>query len=340
MGWMDIIMEEVAGGERVRGLTILRLIRLTRLARLVRVFRLKSLRELTLMVKGLFGGMATLFWAIVLLFVIIFVFGVFMTELVNMNTSKDELFREDVVPLFRSLEQSMATLFRCFTGDCSSLAGRPLVPTMYRIFGVFFAVGWIGCIMLVTFGVFNLIMAIYIENTMNAAISQQNETKKAAKKEAKRVADCTRKLMTRFYIAQKKHNDGDTISPLNIMTVLKDIPNDVQDISIDIHKEIFLTVLQDPATQKLMDDLEIPLERARLFDVFDADGNGMLGVKEIIQGFLRVRGETQRSDILAGYLSVRALLQIVRDFEETVLGRIDDIRFRLTRLEGIDNLHI
>merc|ERR1712137_497002 len=193
MGWMDIIMEEVAGGERVRGLTILRLIRLTRLARLVRVFRLKSLRELTLMVKGLFGGMATLFWAIVLLFVIIFVFGVFMTELVAMSVSKDELFLEDVVPLFRTLEESMATLFRCFTGDCSSEAGRPLVPTMTRTFGVFFAVGWIGCIMLVTFGVFNLIMAVYIENTLSSAKTQHNEWN-AEKKEARRVAQCTRML--------------------------------------------------------------------------------------------------------------------------------------------------
>jgi len=299
----------------------------------VRVFRLKSLRELTLMVKGLFGGMATLFWAIVLLFVIIFVFGVFMTELVAMSTSHDELFQEDVVPLFRTLEESMATLFRCFTGDCSSEAGRPLVPTMSRTFGWVFALGWIGCIMLVTFGVFNLIMAIYIDNTMNAAISHQNE-KKAIRKEAKRVAECTRKLMNRFYFAQWKANSGQTISSVDIMTVFNDIPDDTQDISIDVTKEIFLTVLQDPSTQKLMDDLEIPMERAKLFDMFDADGNGVLNVREIIQGFLRVRGETQRSDILAGYLSVRALLHIVREFKETAMDGLDEICIRLTKLEA------
>merc|ERR1712107_366542 len=110
----------------------------------------------------------------------------------------------------------------------------------------------------------------------------------------------------------------------------------VQDLSIDVTKEIFRVVLQDPTTQNLMDDLEVPMERARLFDVFDADGDGTLGVKEIIQGLLRVRGETQRSDVLAGYLTVRALLRMIRDFEETVVDGIGKICIRLTRLEEME----
>merc|ERR1712007_35361 len=103
--------------------------------------------------------------------------------------------------------------------------------------------------------------------------------------------------------------------------------------SIDITKETFFLVIQDPKSRKLMDDLEIPCERACLFDVFDADGSGSLAVKEIIQGFLRVRGDPQRSDVLAGYLSVRALLEIVRELEQTVELGISKLSIRFSQIE-------
>merc|ERR1712048_344369 len=88
------------------------------------------------------------------------------------------------------------------------------------------------------------------------------------------------------------------------------------DVSIDITKDTFIQVVQDPKSRQFMDDLEIPCERARLFDVFDADGSGSLDVKELVRGLLRVRGEAQRSDVIAAYLSVRALLELVRDLEQ------------------------
>jgi len=335
LAWVNIIAEETSDGEALSGLTILRLARLTRLARLVRIFRLKQFAELTLMIKGLFSGMATLFWAIVLLFFIIYVLGIFMTELVAVKSVdySEEVFDEDVIPLFRSLEMSMATLFRCFTGDCSSKAGRPLIPTLEDTFGALFGLGWVGCTMLVMFGVFNLIMALYIESTMMAAKAQQ-ETTQQYKRELVRVADYTRELMLRFYLAQRKANDGH---------VPKDMPKEILDVSIDISKDTFLNVIQDPKSRQFMDDLEIPSERARLFDVFDADASGSLDVKELVRGLLRVRGETQRSDIVAGYLGVRALLELVRQLEQKVqVGnakidmRFDQVEVLVANLQKLD----
>ena len=42
--------------------------------------------------------------------------------------------------------------------------------------------------------------------------------------------------------------------------------------------------------QKLMDDLDLPPDRANLFEVIDADGSGTLKLTELVQGLLKIRG--------------------------------------------------
>ena len=41
---------------------------------------------------------------------------------------------------------------------------------------------------------------------------------------------------------------------------------------IAITKDLFLLIVQDRAVQKLMDDLDLPHDRANLFEIIDADG--------------------------------------------------------------------
>jgi len=329
VAWANIILEEI-DNDTLNGFTIIRLIRLARLARLMHIFRMKAMKEFTLMIRGLFGGMMTLCWAILLLFFFVFILGVFMTELVGMELdSTDQIFQEDVVPLFGSLDMSMTTLFRCFTGDCSSATGRPLIPTMERIFGLTFSLMWTFVIMIIMFGLFNLIMAIYIENTL-AVAKHQNESEKTRKKEAVRVAHSTRQLMQKFHVAQCEADGRE--APKELI----EHGAEIQDLARPIQKNTFLLVLQQKSTQKILDDLDVPSERARLFDVFDADGNGTLGVRELIQGLLRVRGEPQRSDVLAGNLGVRALLEMVRELQARVDGlflHLDLLNLRFSDLE-------
>merc|ERR1712137_1099940 len=77
-------------------------------------------------------------------------------------------------------------------------------------------------------------------------------------------------------------------------------------------------MLQDPDVQSLMDKLHIGDERMRLFDALDADGSATLDIKELVRGLLKIRGEsdTQKSDMLAAMLGVRALLDKVNNIEE------------------------
>merc|ERR1712206_47518 len=128
-------------------------------------------------------------------------------------------------------------------------------------FGVMFSLLWTFAIMMIMFGLFNLIMAIYIENTL-AIAKHQHASEQARKKEAIRVAHSTRQLMQKFHVAQCEANKRETLKELTE----KDA--EIQDLTRSIQKNTFLLVLQQKGTQKLLDDLDVPSERARLFDVF------------------------------------------------------------------------
>lgn len=270
------------------------------------------------MVKGLLEGMMTLVWAFLLLFIFIFMIGVAMVFVVKeMNTfgAHTDHYQE-LYPFFYSLEMSMLTVFRCLTGDCSTTEGLSLVMLLTKELGPFFVFMWVGVIMITNFGLYNLIMAIYIEKTL-AAAKHQNESYQARTREALRLARNTRALLKRFCHAQRQVQCGAELSMFNLQTVLEDSSDrDLEDFDIQISRDTFLLVLQDPVVQNLMDIMEITTTgRENLFDAFDADGSKTLGLKELTQGFLKVRGEPQRSDSLAGSLGVRAILEILRRLE-------------------------
>ena len=60
-----------------------------------------------------------------------------------------------------------------------------------------------------------------------------------------------------------------------------------------------------------MDDLELPPDRATLFDSIDADGSGTLQLGELVQGLLKIRGELNKSDTVAALLATKALQNVV-----------------------------
>merc|ERR1712098_451080 len=113
--------------------------------------------ELRLMMFGVVSGMRVLFWALVLLFGIIYFLAVILNNVLSRK------FLE-----FGSVPQSMFTIFRCFTDGCNAYDGTPLSEHLREEYGVVFVFSYVLTVMLVTFGLFNLIMAIFIENVTNS----------------------------------------------------------------------------------------------------------------------------------------------------------------------------
>eukprot|EP00927_Polykrikos_kofoidii_P073314 TRINITY_DN6935_c0_g1_i2.p1 TRINITY_DN6935_c0_g1~~TRINITY_DN6935_c0_g1_i2.p1 ORF type:complete len:238 (+),score=45.67 TRINITY_DN6935_c0_g1_i2:95-715(+) len=182
-----------------------------------------------------------------------------------------------------------------------------------------FVAAYLVAFIIVTFGLFNLIISIYVENTMTAARIDDASTARQV-----RVAHKTRELLAKFCLAQTTFDEVGsggipTVEDVKRKLAVRDTSRlSVEDSEMVVTKEIFLIAIQDSSVQKLMDDLDIPSDRAYLFDIFDTKGCGKLLVTELVHGLLKVRGGPKKSDIVAVLLAVQAIRREVVDLKRVI----------------------
>ena len=102
-------------------------------------------------------------------------------------------------------------------------------------------------------------------------------------------------------------------------------PEDVHE-GIAITKDLFLLVIQDRGVQRLMDELDLPPDRANLFEIIDADGSGTLRISELVQGLLKIRGEISKSDAIAGLLATKAVYSQLEEIRAETSKSLDDLK--------------
>lgn len=281
------------------------------------------------MVRGLLGGLHTLFWAIVLLFFTLYMIACMATSTVGSTANAIPEIVED--RLFQTVPQSILTCFRCLMGDCSTSGGRPIVKILADRYGLYFALAYFGGMMFIVFGLFNLIVAIYIENTLNAAKQEGDKNKAQRQHESVRIARLTRQLLKKFVAIQRLWGESTSGEAKEIKKIIGTSTfTDIGGLSLPVSKEMFLCLIQDASVQKLMDDMDIPSDRASLFDVLDADGSGGLEIVELITGLLRVRGDSKKSDIVGTLLAVRVVQEMLRDQGD----RLEAMEQTLEHLDG------
>merc|ERR1719203_226356 len=126
------------------------------------------------MIQGMLGGMQTLGWAIFMFFIMVYVTSLLFREMLGRRQI------ENVTELFDSVPRSMLTTFRCSFGDCNTIGGAPLFEQVQIAHGGFASLFYCIFVFAVTIGIFNVISAIFVESTMEAAMSLQ-ASKKAAR---------------------------------------------------------------------------------------------------------------------------------------------------------------
>ncbi|CAE7785675.1 Cacna1c [Symbiodinium pilosum] len=274
------------------------------------------MRELRLMVKGLLAGARTLLLAFILLFTVIYVIAGFATMTIGSDERTVEI---GLQFYFDSIPASMFTAFRCFTGECSNADGQPLQHLLAKEFGHVFILCYVASYMLVTMGIFNVILAVYVDIMMRAAKENDAKGAEQTKRESIRVARTTRELIKIFSAAYNAFRDQGSLKDddKSIRTVAaSDFMEDGMTDQVHITKELFLLVVQDRHVQKVMDDLDLPPDRANLFEMLDGDGSGTLQTAELLQGLLKVRGEVNKSDTVANLLANKAVQNLVSDCQD------------------------
>jgi len=303
--------------------TIIKLVRLTRLTRLLRVLRLLRLRifkELLLMIKGVTAVMRTLGAAIILLLFMVYILGVLLRQTIGADKREID---DDGYVLFSSLPWAMFNVFRCFATECTSPMGKPILPYLTMLYGPTFALPYTFTFLFITFGVFNLIMAIFVENVMEAAKTKRTLTEN---EERCRVCRKLRELVLQICGATGNYSDLITIQPNNpvgwttrfctlyyagrpLALDHEERCNESFMLCTQIPRERFSQAISQNVVKDLFDELGIYVgDLSDLFDVLDADSSGMLDVSELITGLLKLRsGGSDKSDIVAAVLGLRAV---------------------------------
>eukprot|EP00928_Gymnodinium_smaydae_P077725 TRINITY_DN6115_c0_g2_i1.p1 TRINITY_DN6115_c0_g2~~TRINITY_DN6115_c0_g2_i1.p1 ORF type:complete len:561 (+),score=88.89 TRINITY_DN6115_c0_g2_i1:118-1683(+) len=280
--------------------SLFRVIRLARLTRILRVIRLEVFRDLVAMILGMLGGLHTLTWALLLYITIVYVFTLIFRELLR-NSSV-----EAVAANFNSVPRAMFTVYRCSFGDCSAADGSPIFEHVVDTEPFYVAVGYCMFMFLVAIGLFNVISAIFVEETMRVAATMEGDDKT----ERWRDYDLFSRSMVAV-IGKLLAGVGKTIPPAE-----------------EVSKEFLETAVSRDAMNDLINDEEmckalanLDVQQAdfyKLSDLLDPDNNGTITVAEFLDGVKMLRGDLRRSDTVNVDLMVRTMQEVAQTVERDI----------------------
>lgn len=335
LSWIDLLISQLESqSSELFVASFLRICRLIRLVRVMRIFRLKAFKELRLMIKGLLAGLWTLLLSFTLLFSVLYLIAGFTTVAIGGENPKTAAL--GLRDQFLTIPDSMFTAFRCFTGDCNSDQGEPIASLLFHEYKLPFMICFVISYMLVAMGIFNVILAVYVDITMKAAKETEALTAEQHARESIRIARTTRELLKKFAAFQKTfQNDSNEPVSESSMGDLNFMDEEIKE-DLSITKECFLMVIQDRTVQILMDQLDLPPDRANLFEIIDADGSGTLHVGELVHGLLQIRGEVKKSDTVAPLLATKAVQQMAQDNGEETKKMFAKLELHINeQLKGI-----
>eukprot|EP00415_Alexandrium_ostenfeldii_P001564 UN1564 len=266
------------------------------------------------MLNGLISALRTLVRAFVLLLFPIYTLSLLLTTLVGQAGDASPMAKD----AFGRLGSSMFMVFRCVTGDCTLANGTPVMAMLTHEFGWMYGAVYVLVIMLVTFGIFNLIMATFVDSALSTARRNESIRMRSRLKDGKREKALTSQLVHKLL---KCHNRA---LPEEDRLDLDDFEEVVY---TKISKEVFDKAMCDEAAQHLLEELDIPEgDRTGLFDVLDADGGGTLQLDEIIGGIVKLRGDPRRSDVIHVGLVLHILQEQVARLEEGIHAQVQELK--------------
>lgn len=182
----EFFLKPAGVGGQLRFFLVFRVLRIVRVVQLVRTYSFA--RELWLLAGGLTSSMKALGWVALVLIVALYVGAIIVTAQIGQNDAvygAGASYDGQVWPYreyFGTVPRSMFTLFQVITLD--GWVDDILRHVVYRqpLFGIFF----IMFMVIMAFGVMNVIVGIIVENTLTAAqvIDRRIEDQERSKRQA------------------------------------------------------------------------------------------------------------------------------------------------------------
>jgi hypothetical protein len=201
MNWLDFILVLYSCLEAVAmKLSFLRILRMFKMAKMVRMLKaLAAVHDLRIMIDCLLGSFFGLFWALVLIGVIMYIFALIFVQafteyLIEEGDSLSPVMRRDIENYFGSVSNAVLSVYMMLTGGIDW-------GDMYALLDITGVIAGPACLVMVSFftiSVWNIITSVFIEKAMQLATPTVRELvqrqKQQAKVDAHEVADLFSKL--------------------------------------------------------------------------------------------------------------------------------------------------
>lgn len=270
------IMVAFTGGHKsdnLNNVTTFRIMRAVRVTRLMRTLRLQRLirfvSALRTLIFSILVTLKSLVWAMVLLFMIIYVFAIALTQSAIDHLNDNELSASQapvLVDFWGSLDTSMSSLFQSITGGVSWRdAIEPLHEVSYLVVWVFLCY-----IFFVYFAVLNVVTGVFCSSAIETA--QHNP-----------------ELVAHSLISNREQYVS------NLRWLFEKVDDDASGF-ITINE--LETLLTDDMTRAYFKAMELDANDAwTLFKLIDKDGSGLVEIEEFIMGCEALRGSAKTLDV-------------------------------------------
>lgn len=247
---------------------LFRLLRLGKLARAVRMVTMNSvLNSLQILTRCLASSTTMLFWSFCLLTFFQCVFGMVASTLCRdfiTDETQNLHYREEVFLYFGTFSRTFLTMFEILFANWA-VPCRLLMENISEWFSTFFLV--YRC--LLGFAVLNVVNAVFVQQTMKIASSDEEL---AFKQKERELASYTRKVKKLF---QTMDQSGDGA----------------------INFDEFSKLVKSPMLQFLLSQLDLEYhDLLSLFEFLD-NGDGQITLTEFIDGAAKLRGTAKALDI-------------------------------------------
>ncbi|CAE7665586.1 Scn10a [Symbiodinium pilosum] len=274
--WYAVVGDDESSLESFGGLTGLKAFRIVRITRIVKTVRLMRIFRFVLalrtLIHSIWHTLKSLFWALVLLLLIVYVFGMIFTQAVN-----GHLYDPDAFPLsdesinvselyFGKLTITMMSLFMSVTDGLSwEKISRPLGEISPIWAGLF-----LFYVSFTYFAVLNVLTAVFCQSAIESA---QNDH-----------ATAVQSMIANKEMHLKK-----------IRALFNELGNE-QSGMITFHQ--FEAKINSAEVREYFETLGLDVEDAwSFFKLLDRDGGGSVEIEEFLKGCLRFRGQAKAIDI-------------------------------------------
>lgn len=277
------------------GISAMRMLRIFRFVRVMRVIRVaRFFHDLRVMVWGIGSSLRSLAWALVLLFILNFMFAVMILEVVGIKLAEplrpdpaDADLREQLSATWGSMTQAIYQLYMSISGGLDwGVIVTPLAEVMPAFAGIFSLY-----IAMAVFCVLNIITGVFVDNTKT--MLNKDETH----------------IIMQNIEARKQWLD-------EVKTLWRSCSR-----SDDLDFETFAERIKDVRVQALFRRLgvEVAVENARgLFNLLDLTDRGTVNVDEFAMGIEMLHGTAKNIDMAR-----------LRAASACIIGELEELKFLL-----------